>query len=52
MNGRVAGGLGIKTDTRIVEVFVLSELSRDRGEPFTVPFMPLPTSAASVAESA
>ena len=36
MNGRVAGELGDKTDKRIVEVFVINELSRVRGEAFTV----------------
>jgi hypothetical protein len=36
MNGRIAGGLGDKTDKRIVEVFVTNELSRERGRVFTV----------------
>lgn len=40
MNGRVAGGLGGKTDKRIVEIFVVNELSRTRGEPFTVTAWP------------
>jgi hypothetical protein len=40
VNGRVKGGLGIKTDQRIVEVFVLNELSRTREETFTVTVRP------------
>lgn len=40
MNGRVAGGLGGKTDKRIVEVFVLNELSRACGQAFTVTAWP------------
>lgn len=40
MNGRVKGELGVKTDKRIVEVFVLSELSRTRQEAFTVTSRP------------
>lgn len=40
MNGRIAGGLGDKTDRRIVEVFVQNELSRARGEAFTVTAWP------------
>lgn len=40
MNGRVAGGLGEKTDKRIVELFVTHELSRVRAEPFSVTAWP------------
>jgi hypothetical protein len=40
VNGRVKGGLGIKTDQRIVEVFVLNELSRTRDEAFTITARP------------
>jgi len=40
MNGRVAGALGEKTDNRIVELFVVNELSRARGETFTVTALP------------
>ncbi len=40
MNGRVKGGLGVKTDQRIVEVFVLNELSRTRDEAFTITARP------------
>jgi hypothetical protein len=40
VNGRVKGGLGTKTDQRIVEVFVLNELSRTRGEAFAVTARP------------
>jgi len=40
MNGRVAGPLGAKTDNRIVELFVASELSRERREKFTVTALP------------
>jgi hypothetical protein len=38
--GRVKGGLGVKTDQRIVEVFVLNELSRIREEAFTITAWP------------
>jgi hypothetical protein len=40
VNGRVKGGLGAKTDQRIVEVFVVNELSRTREEPFTITARP------------